>query len=157
MKLSLSSGRESTADCCFAWRRECPPFLSPLTYVYKSNIHIGEKHDREGGKDVGLDKLSECSGFEWDEGNAAKNWIKHKVSQSECERVFFNLPLVVGDDSKHSRVENRYFALRQTDTGRGLFVVFTVRGDRIRVISARDMNRKERRTYDEKENPEIRE
>ncbi|MCA1959367.1 MAG: BrnT family toxin [Desulfomonile sp.] len=97
------------------------------------------------GNDVELDKLSQCRGFERDEGNADKNWIKHKVSRLECEQVFFNLPLVVGGDPKHSQMEGRYFALGQTNTGRELFVVFTVRGDRIRVISARDMNSKERR------------
>lgn len=107
--------------------------------------------------DMGLDKLSQCSGFEWDEGNSDKNWIKHKVSRSECEQVFFNVPLVVGDDPTHSQVENRYFALGQTGTGRRLFVVFAVRDDRIRVISARDMNRRERRVYDEKEDAEIQE
>lgn len=104
-----------------------------------------------------LEKLSECSGFAWDEGNSDKNWIKHRVSCSECEQVFFNLPLVVGDDSKHSQEENRYYALGQTDKGRALFVVFTVRDDTIRVISTRDMNRSERRIYHEKENSEIRE
>ena len=106
---------------------------------------------------MSLDNLSHCRGFEWDEGNADKNRIKHGVSRSECEQIFFNLPVVVGDDTKHSHAEDRYYALGRTDTGRGLFVVFTVRGESIRVISARDMNRKERRIYDEKENPEIRE
>lgn len=108
-------------------------------------------------EDVEPDTLTECTGFEWDKGNSDKNWIKHRVSRSECEQVFFNLPLVVTDDTKHSKEESRFFALGQTDTGRGLFVIFTVRGDTIRVISARDMNRKERRIYDEKEDPEIRE
>ena len=102
------------------------------------------------------DRLSECSGFEWDEGNSDKNWIKHRVSRSECEQVFFNLPLVITDDPKSSQAENRYYALGQTDNGRGLFVVFTIRTDTIRVISARDMNRRERRIYDEEENSEIR-
>jgi uncharacterized protein len=106
---------------------------------------------------VRLDKLSECTGFEWDEGNADKNLIKHGVSRSECEQAFFNLPLVVADDAKHSQEETEYFALGQTDTGRRLFVVFTVRRDTIRVISARDMNPKERLIYDEKEDSEIRE
>ena len=106
---------------------------------------------------MGLDKLSECSGLEWDEGNSEKNWTKHRVSRSECEQVFFNLPLVVTDDPKHSQYEERHFALGQTDTGRGLFVVFTIRNNAIRVISARDMSRAERRVYDEKEDPEIRE
>ena len=89
--------------------------------------------------------LAACTGFHWDEGNAAKNWIKHSVSQGECEEVFFNTPLLVVVDQAHSRAESRHYALGQTDAGRGLFVVFTVRGDLIRVISARDMSRQERK------------
>jgi hypothetical protein len=81
------------------------------------------------------------------------------MSPSECEQIFFNLPLVVADDVKHSERENRFYALRRTDTNRLLFVVFTVRKNKIRVISARDMNRKERRVYQsyEKEDTEIQE
>ena len=88
-------------------------------------------------------------GFEWDEGNLLKNWERHRVSASECEQIFFNQPLVAGADEKHSKSEVRYYALGVTDAGRGLFVVFTVRGQRIRVISARDMNRRERKVFDE--------
>ncbi len=101
-----------------------------------------------------LDRLLECSGFQWDEGNAEKNWIRHRVSLEECDQVFLNRPLVVSDDPRHSQVEQRYFALGQTDTGRGLLVVFTIRADLIRVISARDMSRAERRTVHE-EDPDI--
>ena len=95
--------------------------------------------------DVNL--LSECTGFDWDEGNLEKNWISHKVTASECEQIFFNLPLVVADDIKHSQKENRLYALGQTDANRLLFLVFTIRQKLIRVISARDMNRKEIRMY----------
>ena len=56
----------------------------------------------------------------------------------------------VAEDEKHSEIERRYYALGHTDGGRSLFVVFTIRGDLIRVISARDMNRRERRLYDGK-------
>ncbi len=91
--------------------------------------------------------LAKCTGFEWDSHNTDKIWLKHFVSRSECEQIFFNLPLVVADDIKHSEQENRFYALGQTDTERFLFVVFTVRKNKIRVISARDMNRKERRVY----------
>jgi uncharacterized protein len=94
-----------------------------------------------------LDILTKCTGFEWDSHNADKIWFKHHVSLSECEQIFFNLPLVVADDLKHSEHENRFFALGQTDLDRFLFMVFTVRNNKIRVISARDMNRKERRVY----------
>lgn len=94
-----------------------------------------------------LDVLSKCNGFLWDSHNADKIWHKHRVSLPECEQIFFNLPLVVADDIKHSEHENRFYALGQTDTERLLFVVFTVRNNKIRVISARDMNRKERKVY----------
>lgn len=95
-----------------------------------------------------LDLVAECEGFEWDEGNLLKNWEKHKVSASECEQIFFNQPLVVAEDEKHSTKEARFFALGQTDMGRLLFVVVAVRKKLIRVISARDMNRKERKAYE---------
>ncbi|MGO8944834.1 MAG: BrnT family toxin [Syntrophobacteraceae bacterium] len=104
-----------------------------------------------------LEQLSESSGFEWDEGNSEKNWAKHRVTRFECEQIFFNLPFVVADDQKHSHGEPRCYALGQTDRGRKLFVVFTMRDSLIRVISARNMNRAERRIYDEKENSGIRE
>lgn len=95
-----------------------------------------------------LDLVAECEGFEWDEGNLLKNWEKHKVSASECEQIFFNQPLVVAEDEKHSTKEARFFALGQTDMGRLLFVVVAVRKKLIRVISARDMNRKVRKAYE---------
>jgi uncharacterized DUF497 family protein len=91
--------------------------------------------------------LSEYKGFEWDAGNSEKNWIAHKVSQSECEQIFFNHPLFIVDDDKHSELEERYFALGKTNTRRKLFVCFTVRKQLIRVISARDMTRNEKRSY----------
>jgi len=95
--------------------------------------------------------LYQCSGFDWNEGNNDKNWLKHKVSPSECEQVFFNHPLLIQDDIIHSKTEKRFYALGQTDLKRFLFIAFTVRNNLIRVISARDMSRKERRVYsDEK-------
>jgi len=95
----------------------------------------------------GLDRLSQCTGFEWDEGNVEKNWLKHGVSQGECEEVFFNAPLLVVADEGHSAAESRFYALAQTDAGRGLFAVFTIRGALVRVISARDMSRREKKEY----------
>ena len=100
-------------------------------------------------------KLFACTGFEWDEGNFEKNWEKHKVSGRECEQIFFNQPLVVAVDEKHSLDEFRYYALGQTDKGRKLFIVFTIRGHLIRVISARAMSRSERRLYDQEANSKI--
>ena len=87
------------------------------------------------------------TGFDWDEGNQDKNWLKHQVSKGECEEVFFNVPLLIDDDAKHSQIEQRYLALGHTNKGRRLFVSFVVREDKIRVISARDMHRKERKVY----------
>ena len=93
------------------------------------------------------DRLKDCTGFEWDEVNATKNWEKHDVSQSECEQVFFNKPLIVRRDSAHSETESRYYVLGETDARRLLFVVFTTREKLIRVISARDMTKIEERRY----------
>lgn len=95
------------------------------------------------------DPLVGCVGFEWDEGNATKSWERHHISRSECEEVFFLAPLVIAPDDKHSQQERRYLTLGRTVAGRLLFVVFAVRRDLIRVISARTMSRRERRAYEE--------
>jgi len=94
-----------------------------------------------------LDDLFRCTGFDWDEGNSGKNWHDHNVSDAESEEVFFNDPLVAGADIAHSQSEPRYFALGRTDSGRLLFVAFTLRKRLIRIISARDMTRKEAKRY----------
>lgn len=86
------------------------------------------------------------TGFEWDEGNSAKNWQRHGITQAEAEQVFLNRPLV-GGDPRHSTKEARHFTLGRTDEGRELTVVFTFRGTLLRVISVRPMSRKERRVY----------
>ena len=102
------------------------------------------------------DILAQCTGFEWDTHNSDKIKTKHGVTPVECEQVFFNAPVIVGDDVMHSETENRLYLLGQTDSGRPLFLVFTVRKDKLRVISARDMNKKERRvyqTYEEEDSP----
>ncbi|MGE5602254.1 MAG: BrnT family toxin [Nitrososphaerales archaeon] len=92
-------------------------------------------------------RIEEIDGFDWDAGNSAKNWLKHGVAQVECEETFFNNPLLLATDASHSQGEERYFALGRTDAGRQLFIVFTHRGTKIRVISARDMSRRERAVY----------
>ena len=86
--------------------------------------------------------------FDWDDGNAEKNWLRHRVSQAESEQVFFNRPLVVAEDELHSGTELRHYALGRTDAGRLLFVVYTLRGEKVRIISARDMIRRERKEYE---------
>ncbi|HTX91050.1 MAG TPA: BrnT family toxin [Anaerolineales bacterium] len=95
---------------------------------------------------INLDRLS---GFEWDQGNREKNWEKHRVASGECEEVFFNLPLLLKDDSGHSQSEPRFLVLGQTNAGQHLFIAFTVRKEKIRVISARDMNQKEKNSYEQ--------
>ena len=87
--------------------------------------------------------LDDCVGFDWDEANAQKNWERHRVTPEEAEEVFFNEPLVVRSDVRHSQREKRYYALGQTSFGRYLFVAFTIRRKLIRVISVREMNRRE--------------
>ncbi|HEY3358084.1 MAG TPA: BrnT family toxin [Polyangia bacterium] len=94
-----------------------------------------------------VERLRGCIGFEWDDGNAEKNWVKHQVSRGEAEEVFFNEPLVVADDEEHSAREERFFVLGHTNRRRALFLVCTIRGELIRVISARDMTKKEREVY----------
>ena len=90
-------------------------------------------------------------GFDWDEGNARKSVEKHVVSQPESEQVFFNEPLLLLEDTQHSRRETRFHALGRTDQGRLMHVTFTLRNGNsmIRVISARDMHRKERFRYEQ--------
>ena len=93
--------------------------------------------------------LSKISGFEWDEGNARKN-DKHVVSMAEAEQVFFNAPLLLLADAAHSQQEYRLHALGKTNEARALHITLTLRESNtlIRVISARDMHRKERAIYD---------
>lgn len=95
------------------------------------------------------DFFRECTGFDWDKANIHKSWKKHNVSPKEAEEIFFNEPLLVADDIKHSKNEIRYYALGKTNSERKLMIVFTVRKKKIRVISARDMSKKERRIYDQ--------
>jgi len=95
-----------------------------------------------------LSRLSECTGFEWDQGNAEKNWERHGVSRGEAEQVFFNQPLLVTTSNRRDLPEERLYALGKTDAARLLFIVFAIRNERIRVISVRDMSRKEREAYE---------
>lgn len=95
-------------------------------------------------------ELAGCTGFQWDAGNADKNWEQHQVSQGECEQVFFQRPILIAPDREHSQREPRYAALGRTAAGRRLAVVFTIRGTLLRIISTRDMSRSERRLYEHK-------
>ncbi len=91
--------------------------------------------------------FDKCIGFQWDDGNSDKNWRKHEVLKSECEQVFFNIPFIISDSNNINVREKRWFVLGRTDVGRLLFLVFTIRKNLIRVISARDMSKKERKIY----------
>lgn len=94
--------------------------------------------------------LSAITGFDWDEGNSRKN-SKHGVSTAEAEQVFFNAPLLLLADVKHSQQEPRFHALGRTHQDRLLHITFTLRqqNTHIRVISARDMHKKERSIYEQ--------
>jgi uncharacterized protein len=95
--------------------------------------------------------LGKITGFDWDAGNSRKSADKHDVSQAEAESIFFNGPLIVAEDTKHSEGEQRLNALGRTSQDRLLHVTFTLRqnGTMIRVISARDMHRRERKAYEQ--------
>lgn len=93
---------------------------------------------------------SAIEGFDWDAGNSRKSADKHDVGQAEAEQVFLNEPMLIAPDERHSAEEPRFHALGRTEHDRRLHITFTLRdgGRLIRVISARDMSRKERAIYD---------
>jgi len=93
----------------------------------------------------------QVKGFDWDAGNERKSLEKHAASRFEAEQVFFNQPLLILLDKKHSQIEERYHALGRTNDARLLHITFTLRSadTLIRVISARDMHRKERIIYEQ--------
>lgn len=89
----------------------------------------------------------QVTGFEWDDGNSDKNWFQHRVTRAEAEQVFLNRPLLLAQSLGRTQVEVRYFTLGRTDLNRHLAIAFAVRGALLRVISARPMSRRERRSY----------
>lgn len=93
--------------------------------------------------------FAELAGFEWDEGNSEKNWRSHSVTRADAEQAFLNRPVVVAEDVKHSQEEPRFTLLGRSNADRQLFAAFTIRGGRVRIISARPMSRRERRVYGE--------
>jgi len=104
-----------------------------------------------------VDSVFGFEGFQWDSGNSNKNLLRHNVQNWECEQVFYNQPLAVLADSEHSEAERRWAVFGKTDARRLLVMIFTRRNNLLRIISARDMNRRERKYYEEYENksPEI--
>lgn len=93
-------------------------------------------------------KIEDIIGFEWDEGNINKNEKKHGLRWDIIEEVFFNEPLIIIEDKKHSDAECRCAAFGKSDNGKKVTAVFTKRGNFIRVISARPMSKKERIFYE---------
>ena len=85
--------------------------------------------------------------FEWDIGNLRKNLEKHGITQQEAEDAFFHFKLIV-PDQRHSKTEPRFGMYGQANTGKNLFIAFTIRNQRVRVISARPVNKKERILYE---------
>lgn len=92
--------------------------------------------------------IPEPISFEWDKGNSNKNFKKHNVSDQEAEEFFTNEPLIIVVDKKHSSQEQRFQSLGKTNQNRKLFLSFTIRINKIRIISARDMNKKEAKEYE---------
>ena len=93
-------------------------------------------------------EFGQITGFQRDEGNLNKNLLKHNVENWECEQVFFNEPLIIADDLKHANTIKRWAAFGKSDADRLLTIVFTIRASLIRIISARDMSRKEIKFYE---------
>lgn len=98
------------------------------------------------------DLIKQLSEFDWDEGNFYKSLRKHDVEASEAEEIFFNDPLIVLEDAKHSKHEPRFHALGKTNENRKLFASFTVRNHKIRIVSIRPMSRAERGIYEQEKN-----
>jgi len=94
--------------------------------------------------------IKEPHEFEWNKGNKDKNWLKHKVKNEECEEIFFDKKKKILKDVLHSGKEKRFIILGKTKKERLLFVVLTIRNKKVRVISARDVNKKEVILYEEK-------
>lgn len=92
--------------------------------------------------------VSDILGFDWDQANSNKSFLKHKITQLESEQIFFNDPLYIDPDIDHSKHEERFQALGMTNAGKLLFISFTLRKGLIRIISARPMSRLERRIYE---------
>jgi uncharacterized DUF497 family protein len=111
-------------------------------FVYIKNIHYMKQQEIQ-------ELLNSIEGFNWDRWNITKNYERHGVHYLECEDIFFNEPLYITPDEKHSHKEKRFRALGQTKAGRLLTVIFTLRKNLIRVICARSMSFKERRLYHE--------
>ncbi len=86
--------------------------------------------------------------FEWDRGNLDKSYKRHGVTPNETEEIFLDENILISPDTKHSFSEIRIKAIGKTAEKKLLFVVFTKRGNKIRIISARLVNKKEKSNYE---------
>lgn len=94
-------------------------------------------------------KLGQVTAFEWDVANNG-HIARHNVLPEEAEEVFFDENNVQDEDVEHSTDEKRYLIIGKTQEGRLLYQTFTVRVKKIRVISSRDINKKEVQLYEKK-------
>ena len=92
--------------------------------------------------------LSKYTEFEWDKGNFDKSFKKHKISPNEAEEMFLDERLLLQEDLKHSQFEQRFTIIGSTISKKLLLTVFTIRNNKIRIISVRIADRKERRQYE---------
>ncbi len=92
--------------------------------------------------------LTNLEGFDWDKANI-DHLKKHAVGDKECETVFLNKPFILTRDDTHSQAEERFRVYGQTNRKRLIVLIFTIRNNKIRVISARDQNKKERKEFKE--------
>ena len=95
-----------------------------------------------------IEEIREPITFEWDQGNNNKNWDKHGVTQREAEQAFFDEQKFITKDIGHSKIEARFILLGKAEDGRSLYIVYATRKGKIRVISARDTNKKEVYLYE---------
>ena len=132
--------------CMPPTRRQVQPLVRPpITLDFgKVAVYIGNIQSANAMID-----FARLAGFEWDTANRDKNWTLHKVSWAEAEEPFFHHPLLICPDALHSQSEDRFYLLGRTGSDRWLFIVFTIRVNKIRIISARDMSKRERRIYEE--------
>lgn len=79
--------------------------------------------------------------FDWDKGNIGKN-KKHGVSDEEAEEIFSDPNKARYPDPKHSNIEPRFILTGQSQSERQLLIIYTIRNNRIRIISARDLNKR---------------
>ena len=86
--------------------------------------------------------------FQWDSGNMDKNFTKHNLTTKQIEEAFLGERPHIMEDIRHSLAEKRYMLWNTSMVGQYLSIIFTIRSSKVRVISARPMNKKERSAYE---------